>query len=440
MQYRHKLWMMLAAAGVLHLATAHAQDTNTNQNPASDHLFRASFKASSQGVGNARERVRDRDVIANCLGRDSLSASDRKDYALVYNPAADSLQVVRAATGELVCDVLNFSGGTSTAGSRGSERLTYVYLPGQGESIGSAVITEKLSRSSNNGDIRRAKITGRLQFTLPAGVELGQHNNNGEAVAAGNLGSAHDLGSTNNSGLGPDTGAGSGSGSGSNDGSGSSGAHVNLEPFFSVRSAQATLDNGARVYIATFAAGKRLDTSDTGSGSGAGAGSGAGGNDGSGGNNGDTNNWNASLNQQDINFIRETINLNHSEIRMGEILVQRGQTQAIRDYGQMLINDHTAALQELRALAESKGGSIVLPEVPAANQGVLNSLERVSDAGFDERARAAAISAHRAAINRHEREVRSGQDPDVVAWARNQLPVLEAHLQQAQTLNASTSS
>ena len=44
------------------------------------------------------------------------------------------------------------------------------------------------------------------------------------------------------------------------------------------------------------------------------------------------------------------------------------------------------------------------------------------------------IEEHRQAISAFEKEVSSGNDPDVTNWARKTLPTLRAHLAEAQEL------
>jgi hypothetical protein len=177
---------MLACAGALYGRPALAQAAADATNQAS---FRVAFSATCLSFNSTRGRVvstrfTERNIIAEATG---LSPSDRavnRDFALVYNPAEDSLQVVDAQ-GNSVVDVIHFGGGAATGDARQTDRFTFMFFPGQTNEFGaetnvfgSALITERANRSTGSAAANRANITGRLQFTLNAGTPLGTTNFN----------------------------------------------------------------------------------------------------------------------------------------------------------------------------------------------------------------------------------------------------------------------
>lgn len=90
-------------------------------------------------------------------------------------------------------------------------------------------------------------------------------------------------------------------------------------------------------------------------------------------------------------------------------------------------------MQELRTLAESK--NLQLPvEMSEEKTEELARLKKVSGESFDRRFRRMIIKDHKRDIRLFEKAVES-QDPDIRAFAKKHLPLLEEHLEQARALN-----
>src|SRR5688572_18185245 len=70
------------------------------------------------------------------------------------------------------------------------------------------------------------------------------------------------------------------------------------------------------------------------------------------------------LSPEDRQFIEKAAQAGMHEVHMGQIGIERGSSQAIKQYSQRLVDDHTKANQELAELAKRKG--VTLP--PAATQ------------------------------------------------------------------------
>ncbi|WP_407159420.1 DUF4142 domain-containing protein [Bradyrhizobium sp. STM 3557] len=136
----------------------------------------------------------------------------------------------------------------------------------------------------------------------------------------------------------------------------------------------------------------------------------------------------------DAAFLREAIRGDLAEIQVGQLAEQNGGSEQTKQFGQTLVADHTANLQEAEALAQSMG--IAVPSQPDAEQrATLQELSRLSGAQFD-------THFARDMVVDHVKEIVQfafvGQENDPVgAFARQSLPVLEQHLQVAESLAAS---
>src|SRR5664279_4641441 len=65
-------------------------------------------------------------------------------------------------------------------------------------------------------------------------------------------------------------------------------------------------------------------------------------------------------------FLKKAIQGNYAEIQMGKLAQQNGKSDGVKQFGQMLSDDHAAANQ--KALDAAKAMSMSAPEGPTAKQ------------------------------------------------------------------------
>lgn len=122
-----------------------------------------------------------------------------------------------------------------------------------------------------------------------------------------------------------------------------------------------------------------------------------------------------------------------SEVQMGALAVNKGQSRAVRDFGQRMVDDHRKANGELEAIAGRK--DIRLPKQPEQAQQVgTHQLHDLPDEAFDEAYGQMAVKHHMETIDLFRKEVESGTDAELKAFAQKTLPTLEEHLRLAQQL------
>ena len=96
----------------------------------------------------------------------------------------------------------------------------------------------------------------------------------------------------------------------------------------------------------------------------------------------------------------------------------------------MMVKDHSAANDQLKALAASK--NIDLPGgLGAAAHAKKAELEVLSGQAFDKSYVSNQIKAHEDTVTLLRKEIASGQDADAKAFAQKALPTVEAHLKAA---------
>ncbi|GAB2743947.1 hypothetical protein GCM10027019_24250 [Melaminivora jejuensis] len=127
----------------------------------------------------------------------------------------------------------------------------------------------------------------------------------------------------------------------------------------------------------------------------------------------------------------------HFEVEGAKLALQKAHSDAVKSFAQRMIDDHTAAAQQLETLSAAKNHK--LPDGPSLLQkGKLKLLSTHDGAKFDQSyIDSLGPKAHRETIELFEKGATKAHDPDVKAWAERTLPTLREHLTLAEQLDRS---
>jgi putative membrane protein len=136
-------------------------------------------------------------------------------------------------------------------------------------------------------------------------------------------------------------------------------------------------------------------------------------------------------------FLAQAGSANQFEIQSSQLALQASSNQAVRNFANLLISDHTRMGQQVAAAAASAGLTPPAPVLLPAQQAALDQL-RAAGAGpsFDVAYRQAQIDAHQQAIALMQNYATSGDVPALRTVAGQAIPTMQMHLQQAQMLQA----
>lgn len=139
---------------------------------------------------------------------------------------------------------------------------------------------------------------------------------------------------------------------------------------------------------------------------------------------------NQNLYAVDRDFVVNAAQSNLSEIEMGKLAVQKATDADVKNFGQMMIDMHTAAQNQLKTLGTNKKISIPdkLNDVKQAQQDQLNAL---SGAAFDKAYINGQVTGHQVTSGQFQMEIDNGQDPELKAYAVTNKPVVDDHLQRS---------
>jgi putative membrane protein len=132
-------------------------------------------------------------------------------------------------------------------------------------------------------------------------------------------------------------------------------------------------------------------------------------------------------------FITEAIQGNLAEVEVGKLAQQKGQSDAVRSFGQRLMSDHSDANQKATELARQLG--VTPPNEPNAKQkAIYDKLSKLSGEAFDRAFAKAMVADHKQDIKEFEKQAKKN-DP-AAQFANETLPVLRKHLEMAQGLSS----
>ncbi len=134
----------------------------------------------------------------------------------------------------------------------------------------------------------------------------------------------------------------------------------------------------------------------------------------------------------DSAFVTDAIKGDNGEVAIGNLAQAQGQSQAVKDFGKLLVSDHGAHKQELAALASSAGISVTDEPTDEA-KGNLKKLKALHGAEFDKQFKVMMVEDHKKDIAKYEQQASSG-DPQTSALAKKTLPTLRKHLDAANAL------
>ena len=133
----------------------------------------------------------------------------------------------------------------------------------------------------------------------------------------------------------------------------------------------------------------------------------------------------------DQHFIKESIQGNLAEVKVGDLAREKGVSQGVKDFGATLAKDHGSANDKAKQTAEALG--VTPPTAPAPKQKAMyQELSALSGEKFDQHFIQGMVKDHKEDIAKFEKEAQ-GSGP-VADYAKEILPTLRKHLEIAERL------
>jgi putative membrane protein len=136
----------------------------------------------------------------------------------------------------------------------------------------------------------------------------------------------------------------------------------------------------------------------------------------------------------DAAFVAKIGEVGMAEVELGKLALQKTQRDDVKKFAQQMVDDHSKAGAELKAIAMRK--NITMPmDLDAEHKALRDRLSKLSGAAFDQAYMQAMADGHRKVVAQFRNETQSGSDAEVKAWAAKTLPTVETHLKHAESVS-----
>ena len=140
-----------------------------------------------------------------------------------------------------------------------------------------------------------------------------------------------------------------------------------------------------------------------------------------------------SVDKSTSEFMTKVADVGMTEVKLGQMAQDKGMSQRVKDFGAMMVKDHTAAGDELKSMARQK--NVTLPETMSNDhQKKTDDLNKKTGKDFDKAYMKAMVDGHQSTVNDFEKASKDTKDADVKAWVDKTLPTLKMHLDSAKAI------
>ena len=145
---------------------------------------------------------------------------------------------------------------------------------------------------------------------------------------------------------------------------------------------------------------------------------------------------NLAVDKEDSQFAVDAINAGQAEVTLGKLAVQKGKSKKVKNFGTMMVKDHSKINDKLMAIIKAK--KIILPAVvDTAQQKMVKDLSQKSGDDFDKAYIKMMIADHQDDVKLFTDQSKKIQDPDLKSFATKTLPVQQKHLDAINAINDS---
>ena len=139
------------------------------------------------------------------------------------------------------------------------------------------------------------------------------------------------------------------------------------------------------------------------------------------------------LGKADSNFVMQAAIGGLMEVKAGQVAQQNAQNQRVKDFGNMMVTDHSKANDELKSFASGRG--ITLPDsLPKAKQKEIDEMAKMKGSAFDKHYVSMMVEDHQKDVAEFKKQSTGAKDDQLKSWVSNTLPTLQKHLDSIQAI------
>jgi putative membrane protein len=140
----------------------------------------------------------------------------------------------------------------------------------------------------------------------------------------------------------------------------------------------------------------------------------------------------------DQKFVEDAIKGNRAEVTLGKMVAAKAQDQSVKQFAQLMVKDHSHALNELEQLARKKGLNVPAG-LPDDAQQLQSKLQSDSGKQLDKDYMEGMVNDHQKDVQEFQDAAQNAKDPEVKQLASKLLPTLQQHLDKAKQVHSKVS-
>jgi putative membrane protein len=134
----------------------------------------------------------------------------------------------------------------------------------------------------------------------------------------------------------------------------------------------------------------------------------------------------APVSQEDADWAAKVANANMTEIELSKVAQTKATSDRLKNFANMMVDDHTKAGDQLKQLAATK--NITLPaNLDGDSQKMLDNLNKKSGKDFDKAYTDDMLDGHKDAVDAFQKGSNNLQDADLKNFATQTLPTIQMH-------------
>jgi putative membrane protein len=134
-------------------------------------------------------------------------------------------------------------------------------------------------------------------------------------------------------------------------------------------------------------------------------------------------------------FVQKAAMSDMYEVQAGKLATEKGQSDAVKQFAQQMVDAHTKTTEELTGIVKAKNIKVDLAtKLDAKHQKLIDDLNSAPAKDFDKTYANQQVDAHQEAVNLFKKYASQGDDADVKQFAQKTLPTIEHHLEGAKKL------
>jgi putative membrane protein len=134
-------------------------------------------------------------------------------------------------------------------------------------------------------------------------------------------------------------------------------------------------------------------------------------------------------------FVRKAASSDLYEVAAGKIASEKGQSDAVKQFGQHMAEAHSKTTEELKGIVQAEKLDVKLPtEVNKKQEKMLKALTEAKPEEFDKLYIEQQIKAHEKAVDLFDKYAERGDNDALKQFAANTLSAIKQHLEEVKKL------